>query len=32
VLVDELLTTPVGKIDKRALREDLARRMAEAET
>lgn len=32
VLVDELLTTPVGKIDKKALREDLARRMAEAET
>ncbi|CAN5115207.1 (2,3-dihydroxybenzoyl)adenylate synthase [soil metagenome] len=26
VLVDELLTTKVGKIDKKALREDLARR------
>jgi len=31
VLVDELLTTNVGKIDKRALREDLARRLAEGE-
>ncbi|MGQ0575027.1 MAG: (2,3-dihydroxybenzoyl)adenylate synthase [Pseudonocardia sp.] len=30
VLVDELLTTAVGKVDKRALREDLARRVAEA--
>lgn len=32
VVVDDLLTTPVGKIDKKGLREDIARRLAEAET
>jgi 2,3-dihydroxybenzoate-AMP ligase len=31
VVVDELLTTKVGKIDKKALREDLARRLAAEE-
>lgn len=31
-LVDELLTTKVGKIDKRSLREDLAQRLAKEGT
>jgi salicylate---CoA ligase len=29
VLVDRLLTTKVGKIDKKALRADIARRLVE---
>lgn len=31
VLVDELRTTAVGKVDRKALREDLSRRLADAE-